>query len=86
MSKHLKQPNFNFNVCPLSRLHYTVTISIGIVIGILDKADIYLYTFISIPISIICIPLVLGSVCLSVRHIKILSCPDFFLTSFNILT
>jgi hypothetical protein len=47
MSEHLKQPNFNFNVCPLSRLHYTVTISIGIVIGILDKADIYLYTFIS---------------------------------------
>ena len=85
MSEHLKQPNFNFNVCPLSRLHYTVTISIGIVIGILDKADIYLYTFIS--------PLLAKAegdynfrFRPSVRHIKILSCPDFFLTSFDILT
>jgi hypothetical protein len=30
--------------------------------------------------------IVLGSVRLPVRHIKILSCPDFFLTSFDILT
>ena len=30
--------------------------------------------------------IVLGSVRLSVRHIKILSCPDYFLTSFDILT
>ena len=30
--------------------------------------------------------IVLGSVRLSVRHIKILSCPDFFFTSFDILT
>jgi hypothetical protein len=85
MSEHLKQPNFNFNVCPLSRLHYTVTISIGIVIGILDKADIYLYTFISpLPAK------AEGDYSFrfrpSVRHIKILSCPDFFLTSFDILT
>ena len=30
--------------------------------------------------------IVLGAVCPSVRHIKMLSCPDFCLTAFDIMT